>query len=178
MIDVIDAAPGRVVSTHSEQEFLSFKLGSEEYGIDIQQVQELRSYEAVTKIANTPDYIKGVVNSRGIIVPIIDLRLKFQTDTVRYDEFTVVIIINLNGKLSGIVVDSVSDVVRLQADQIQPPSAPSALDQNSDADYLLGLGTLDERMLIVVDIRKMIATNELNLALSSALMNQTQSDTN
>jgi purine-binding chemotaxis protein CheW len=169
MIDVIDAAPGRVVSTHSEQEFLSFKLGSEKYGIDIQQVQELRSYEAVTKIANTPDYIKGVVNLRGIIVPIIDLRLKFQTDTVRYDEFTVVIIINLNGKLSGIVVDSVSDVVRLQTDQIQPPSA---LDQNSDADYLLGLGTLDERMLIVVDIRKMIATNELNLALSSALMNQ------
>lgn len=175
MIDVIDAAPGRVVSTHSEQEFLSFKLGSEEYGIDIQQVQELRSYEAVTKIANTPDYIKGVVNLRGIIVPILDLRLKFQTDTVRYDEFTVVIIINLNGKLSGIVVDSVSDVVRLQADQIQPPPA---LDQNSDANYLLGLGTLDERMLIVVDIRKMIATNELNLALSSALMNQTQSDTN
>src|SRR4051812_11574072 len=93
------------------QEFLTFTLGDEEYGVDILKVQEIRSYELVTAIANSPDFIKGVINLRGVIVPIVDLRIKFNLPKVEYSEFTVVIILNLAERVIGVVVDSVSDVV-------------------------------------------------------------------
>jgi purine-binding chemotaxis protein CheW len=141
-------------------EFLSFTLGQEEYGIDIQKVQELRGYDAVTRIANAPEYIKGVVNLRGIIVPIIDMRIKFNLGTPSYDQFTVVIVLNIGGRVVGMVVDSVSDVITLGAEQIKPaPEMGSVL----DTDYLIGLGTLDERMLILVDIDRLMSSEEMGL---------------
>ena len=141
-------------------EFLSFTLGREEYGIDIQKVQELRGYEAVTHIANAPEHIKGVVNLRGIIVPIIDMRIKFNLGAPTYDQFTVVIILNIASRVMGMVVDSVSDVITLTAEQIKPaPAMGSAL----DTDYLIGLGTLDERMLILVDIDRLMSSSEVGL---------------
>ena len=141
-------------------EVVTFKLGEEEYGIDIQKVQELRGYDAVTRIANAPDYIKGVVNLRGIIVPIIDMRIKFKLGDPTYDQFTVVIVLNIGGRVVGMVVDSVSDVITLTAEQIKPaPEMGSVL----DADYLIGLGTLDERMLILVDIDKLMSSDEMGL---------------
>ena len=137
-----------------------FKLGEEEYGIDIQKVQELRGYDAVTRIANAPDYIKGVVNLRGIIVPIIDMRIKFKLGDPTYDQFTVVIVLNIGGRVVGMVVDSVSDVITLTGEQIKPaPEMGSVL----DADYLIGLGTLDERMLILVDIDRLMSSDEMGL---------------
>uniref|UniRef100_UPI000D3346A8 chemotaxis protein CheW n=1 Tax=unclassified Variovorax TaxID=663243 RepID=UPI000D3346A8 len=141
-------------------EVVTFKLGEEEYGIDIQKVQELRGYDAVTRIANAPDYIKGVVNLRGIIVPIIDMRIKFKLGDPTYDQFTVVIVLNIGGRVVGMVVDSVSDVITLTAEQIKPaPEMGSVL----DADYLIGLGTLDERMLILVDIDRLMSSDEMGL---------------
>ena len=141
-------------------EFLTFKLGQEEYGIDIQKVQELRGYDTVTRIANAPEHIKGVVNLRGIIVPIVDMRIKFNLGTPSYDQFTVVIILNLASRVMGMVVDSVSDVITLMPEQIKPaPAMGSVL----DADYLIGLGTLDERMLILVDIDKLMTSAEMGL---------------
>ena len=141
-------------------EVVTFKLGEEEYGIDIQKVQELRGYDAVTRIANAPDYIKGVVNLRGIIVPIIDMRIKFKLGDPTYDQFTVVIVLNIGGRVVGMVVDSVSDVITLSAEQIKPaPEMGSVL----DADYLIGLGTLDERMLILVDIDRLMSSDEMGL---------------
>ncbi|WP_425584149.1 chemotaxis protein CheW [Variovorax defluvii] len=141
-------------------EFLSFTLGEEEYGIDIQKVQELRGYDAVTRIANAPEFIKGVVNLRGIIVPIIDMRIKFALGQPTYDQFTVVIVLNIGGRVVGMVVDSVSDVITLNADQIKPaPEMGSAL----DTDYLIGLGTLEERMLILVDIDRLMSSEEMGL---------------
>ena len=141
-------------------EFLSFTLGREEYGIDIQKVQELRGYETVTHIANAPEHIKGVVNLRGIIVPIIDMRIKFNLGAPTYDQFTVVIILNIASRVMGMVVDSVSDVITLTAEQIKPaPAMGSAL----DTDYLIGLGTLDERMLILVDIDRLMSSSEIGL---------------
>ncbi len=141
-------------------EFLSFTLGQEEYGIDIQKVQELRGYDAVTRIANAPEHIKGVVNLRGIIVPIIDMRIKFNLGTPSYDQFTVVIILNIASRVMGMVVDSVSDVITLSPEQIKPaPAMGSVL----DTDYLIGLGTLDERMLILVDIDKLMSSDEMGL---------------
>jgi len=141
-------------------EFLAFTLGKEEYGIHILKVQELRGYEEPTRIANAPDFIKGVVNLRGIIVPIVDMRIKFNLGTPTYDQFTVVIILNIGGRVVGMVVDSVSDVITLSPDQVKPaPEMGTAL----DTDYLVGLGTVDERMLILVDIDKLMSSAEMGL---------------
>jgi len=141
-------------------EFLSFKLGSEEYGIEILKVQEIRSYEAVTHIANAPEFIKGVVNLRGIIVPIIDMRIKFNLGKAGYDQFTVVIILNVAGRVMGIVVDGVSDVINLSAEQVRPaPEFGSVI----DTEYIMGLGTVEERMLILVDIEKLMGSTDMGL---------------
>ena len=142
----------------SGHEFLAFTMGDEEYGLDILKVQEIRGYEAVTRIANAPAFFKGVMNLRGVIVPIVDMRIKFKLGTPSYDEFTIVIVLNLGGKVVGMVVDSVSDVTTLTAQQIRPaPDMAGAF----DSDYLIGLGTLDERMLILVDIDKLIGSPEI-----------------
>ncbi len=144
----------------SAHEFLAFTLGKEEYGIHILKVQELRGYEAPTRIANAPAFIKGVVNLRGIIVPIIDMRIKFNLGTPTYDQFTVVIILNIAGRVMGMVVDSVSDVITLSPEQVKPaPEMGTAL----NTDHLIGLGTIDERMLILVDIDKLMSSAELGL---------------
>lgn len=142
------------------QEFLAFTLGKEEYGIDILKVQEIRGYETVTRIANAPDFIKGVVNLRGIIVPIVDMRIKFHLGEPTYDQFTVVIILNIGGRVVGMVVDSVSDVITLSPEQIRPaPEMGTAL----NTDYLIGLGTVDQRMLILVDIDRLMSSSEMGL---------------
>ena len=144
----------------ASNEFLSFRLGGEEYGIDILKVQEIRGYDAVTRIANTPEFIKGVINLRGTIVPIIDLRIKFALGDPSYDEFTVVIILNVAGRVVGVVVDSVSDVLTLTDAQIRPaPDFSAAL----DTQYVTGLGAIDERMLILVDIERLIGSRDMGL---------------
>jgi purine-binding chemotaxis protein CheW len=144
----------------SGREFLAFTLGKEEYGIDILKVQEIRGYEAVTRIANAPEFVKGVINLRGIIVPVVDMRIKFNLGTPTYDQFTVVIILNVSGRIVGMVVDSVSNVTTLTTEQIKPPP-----DMNTtfNADYLIGLGTVDERMLILVDIDKLMLSPDMGL---------------
>ncbi|HWU98786.1 MAG TPA: chemotaxis protein CheW [Oxalicibacterium sp.] len=156
---------GRIVNTntlsHGETEVLSFRLGSEEYGIDILKVQEIRGYEAVTAMANSPDYLKGVINLRGVIVPIVDMRIKFNIGNSSYDQFTVVIILMIGEHTIGMVVDSVSDVVPLKADQIKPPPEMGSI---LAAEYLKGLGTLDERMLILLDIDKLMSSTEMGFA--------------
>ncbi|MBG6245397.1 MULTISPECIES: chemotaxis protein CheW [unclassified Symbiopectobacterium] len=142
------------------QEFLIFTLGDEEYGVDILKVQEIRGYDQVTRIANTPSFIKGVTNLRGVIVPIVDLRIKFAQQEVDYDDNTVVIVLNLGQRVVGIVVDGVSDVLSLTADQIRP--APEFAVTLS-TEYLTGLGSLGERMLILVDIEKLLSSEEMAL---------------
>jgi purine-binding chemotaxis protein CheW len=145
----------------SGKEFLSFILGSEEYGIDILKVQEIRGYEPVTRIANVPEFIKGVVNLRGTIIPILDMRIKFNLGARNYDDLTVVIIININNRVIGIVVDGVSEVIMLEEDKIKPP--PAKLGSGFNTDYLIGLGVLDERMLILIDIDKLMSSDEMGI---------------
>ncbi|MBK1703304.1 chemotaxis protein CheW [Halochromatium glycolicum] len=142
------------------QQFLVFSLGEEEYAIDILKVQEILGYENVTRIANAPDFIKGVTNLRGIIVPIVDLRIKFNLDKVEYDGQTVVIVVNVSDRIVGIVVDGVSDVMTLTPDQIKP--APE-LGVTMSADFLSGLGSLENRMLVLVDIDKLLTSKEMAL---------------
>jgi purine-binding chemotaxis protein CheW len=141
-------------------EYLAFTLGEEGYALEILKVQEIRGYDSVTKIANTPDFIKGVVNLRGKIVPIVDLRIKFHLDKVEYDEFTVVIILNLNGRVVGIVVDGVSDVMALKDEQIRDvPSLVSSIDTR----HIVGLATVEEQMFILINIEKMMNSQEMSL---------------
>jgi len=147
-------------------EYLTFVLGEEEYGLEILKVQEIRGYDAVTQIANTPEFIKGVVNLRGKIVPIVDLRIKFHLGKVQYDEFTVVIILNLNGRVVGIVVDGVSDVMALRDEQIRDvPSLVTSIDTK----YIVGLATVEAQMLILVDIEQLMSSQEMALIDSVAL---------
>jgi len=141
-------------------EYLTFTLGSEEYAIDILKVQEIRGYEQPTLIANAPSFIKGVINLRGIIVPIVDLRIKFNLGNVEYTPFTVVIILNVAGRVIGAVVDSVSDVFSLTRSQIR--QAPD-FSGTFDTKYILGLATIDSRMMIVTDIERLMTSADMEL---------------
>ena len=147
------------------REYLTFRLGGEDYGIDILRVQEIRSYEAPTRLANAPSFVKGVINLRGVIVPIIDLRLKLGCDTAEYNDFTVVIVLNVKGAEIGAVVDAVSDVVGLTASAIKP--APQFQGQ-VDSNYVTGIAKLDERMLVVMDIEALMSSDEMGLLLQVA----------
>ena len=152
--------PNMTAGQQQANEYLSLTLGREEYGVEILKVQEIRSYEKPTTIANAPVFIKGVVNLRGVIVPIVDMRIKFGLDSAEYNQFTVVIILNVAGRVVGMVVDSVSDVISLTPEQIRPaPAFGSAL----DTDYITGLGTVDQRMLILIDIEKLMTGQDMAL---------------
>jgi purine-binding chemotaxis protein CheW len=144
----------------SEREYLTFRLGNEEYGIDILKVQEIRGCDAVTAIANAPAFIKGVINLRGINDPIVDLRIKFGVGSAHYDQFTVVIILNIGKRVVGVVVDSVSDVLTLTSQQVKAaPEFATTL----NTEYITGLGTVDERMLILVDIERLMSSADMAL---------------
>lgn len=145
-------------STASGRGVLVFRLGGEEYGIDILRAQEIRGYQAPTHIAGAPEFFKGVVDLRGTIVPIIDLRVKFRFQQVRYDSFTVTIVLNIGERVIGIVVDSVSDVIELADDQVKPTPA---FNSTIDADFITGIAPLaqdgQQRMLILIDIEKLMS---------------------
>ncbi|MEH0166337.1 chemotaxis protein CheW [Roseateles microcysteis] len=146
-------------------EVLTCQLGGVSYGIELRCVQEIRSYEAPTRIANAPDFIKGFVNLRGVIVPVIDLRLSFGLPVPAYDAFTITVVLNLADRIVGVVVDSVSDVIALLPSQIKP--APDFND-TVDARYIAGIGTPDEsssdaRMLVLLDIEKLMSSAAMGL---------------
>lgn len=142
-------------------EYLTFTLGREEYAIDILKVQEIRGYEPPTAIVDAPPFLKGVINLRGAIVPIVDLRIKFHLGEPRYDRFTVVIILNLGGRVVGVVVDGVSDVVALDAESLRPPPEFAGI---ASARHILGLGTLGSRMIIVLDIEGLMRSPDMGLS--------------
>ena len=142
------------------REYLTFRLDQEEYGIDILKVQEIRGYESPTRVANAPDFIKGVINLRGTIVPIVDMRLKFQCSKAEYNTFTVVIVLNLRHRIVGIVVDSVSDVMELAPESLK--SAPD-IDSVIDSAAVVGLGSVGDRMLILLDIERLMSSPDMGL---------------
>lgn len=142
-------------------EYLTFKLGREAYGVDIQKVQSLRGYETVSRIANAPEYIKGAADLHGTVVPIVDMRIRFKLGSPRYDRFTAVLILDIASRMKGMVVDSVSDVVALSPEQILPVPEMGAM---VDTGYLTGQGALDQRMLILLDIEKLMSSHDLEPA--------------
>ena len=147
-------------AAHTAAEYLTFRLGAEEYGIDILRVQEIRSYEAPTRIANAPGFIKGVVNLRGVIVPVVDLRLKLNCATAEYNDFTVVIVLNVHGRIVGAVVDSVSDVLALNREQI---NAAPEMNTSMDTSFVTGIASVGERMLILMDIEALMSSADMGL---------------
>ena len=150
----------RTALAAGDLEILSFRLGKEEYGISILAVQEIRGYEAATRIANAPAFLKGVINLRGRIVPIVDMRIRFGLPA-QYDAFTVVIVLNIGRHVIGMVVDGVSDVSALRPEQVRPaPEMGGAI----DTEQLLGLGTVGERTLILLDIERVMAAPDMGLA--------------
>jgi purine-binding chemotaxis protein CheW len=167
-----DASPGEHDMTPIEQrdhakaaglqQFLAFQLGAEEYGIDILRVQEIRAYEKATRIPNTPDFMKGVINLRGVIVPVVDLRMKFGLETAEYNDVTVVVVLNVADRTVGVVVDSVSDVLSLAPGDIRPAPEFTASVDNA---FVRGLATLDRRMLIIADIERLMTGADMALAL-------------
>lgn len=136
------------------QQYLTFRLANEEYAVGILAVQEIRGWSPVTAIPHSPRWLLGVINLRGLVVPIVDLRLKFELERADYNEFTVVILLNVGVRVVGIVVDAVSDVITLAADQIRP--APS-LGRDANTDHIVGFGTLADRMRIILDVERLLA---------------------
>jgi len=147
--------------TGPTKEFLTFRLGEEEYGIDILRVQEIRSYEIPTRIANAPHFLKGVVNLRGVIVPVVDLRIKLGCDKVEYNDFTVVIVLNVKGRVVGVVVDSVSDVLELPEEDLKP--SPEMNSSAADNANVTGIASVGERMLILMDIQALMSSPDMGL---------------
>lgn len=161
LTNAMDPAPAAGVASQANgREFLAFKLGHEEYGIDILRVQEIRSFEVPTRIAHAPAHMLGVINLRGTIVPVVDLRLKFQLPRKPHDEFTVVIVLRIGGRTVGMVVDGVSDVISLTPEQWR--EAPT-FDATIDSEHLLAIGSIEERMLILLDIERLMRSPEMGL---------------
>ncbi len=152
-------------SEGDRQEYLTFCLGGEEYGVDILKVQEIRSYDTVTRLPEAPHYIKGVINLRGTIVPVVDMRLKLNLGNADYDKHTVMIILNVGSKVIGMVVDGVSDVMTLAASQVRPPPEFAGV---LDTRYITGLGALDDRMLILVDIDRLMSASDMEILEAAA----------
>ena len=151
-------------AAESADEYLTFALGEEEYGVEILKVQEIRGYDTVTRLPDAPDYIKGVINLRGTIVPVIDMRLKFRLAKAEYNALTVMIVLNVADRVVGMVVDSVSDVIRLEGEQIR---AVPEIGATIDRQFLTGIGTLDTRMLILLDIERLMSSAEMGLVAQS-----------
>jgi len=145
------------------RELLTFFLAGEEYGVDILRVQEIKGWDSVTNIPNTPEYIRGVINIRGSIVPIIDMRLRFNLEKKDYDATTVVIVLNVvregqSDRTMGVVVDAVSDVYNVPVDDVKAsPDFGTAV----DTEFVTGLATISEKMIIVLDIDHMLNAAEL-----------------
>ncbi|HHC72863.1 MAG TPA: purine-binding chemotaxis protein CheW [Thiotrichales bacterium] len=146
----------------AREQYLSFLLGDEEYAVDILKVQEIKGWSGVTPIPNCADYVKGVINLRGTIVPVVDLRLRFGLPASEYGPLTVVIVLRIvgggRGRIMGVVVDAVADVHNLPVEELKPPPTFGA---SVDTEYLRGLATVEERMLILLDIDRLLSSGEL-----------------
>lgn len=141
----------------SASEYLAFALGAEHYAIDIRDVQEIRGYSHVTHIANAPEHIKGIVNLRGVVVPILDLRIRFGNHSPIYNDQTIVIVLTVLDRVMGVVVDAVSDVVEISAEDIMPPPQ---LGTAALTGHIVGIASQDERTLIVLDIESVLSDND------------------
>lgn len=147
------------------EQYLTFRLDGLDYGIPIHQVQEIRGWTKVTPLPNSPRYIRGVLNLRGTIVPIIDLRLRFNLQEVPYDAITVIVVVNVGGRLAGIVVDAVSDVINLNPEERR--SAPE-FEGHANRQFVQGLTQVEDKLLVLIDVDKLVSHDTLAQAADAA----------
>src|SRR5580698_11082488 len=157
-MQAIDTVPPQVSYSAEIQQYLSFALGEEQYGIEILRVQEIKGYSGITPIPNTPSHVKGVMNLRGTVIPVVDLRSKFAMETVEYTKFTVIIVASVGEKIVGIVVDAVSDVLTVSSGNIRP--APD-FGVRAATRFITGLTTVGDHLAILLDIEKLVSSDEL-----------------
>ena len=150
----------RTSFSSDDQQFLTFNLAEEFYGVDILKVQEIKGYTNVTKIPNTPDYLKGVLNLRGTIVPIVDLRMKFGMGVTEPTSFTVVVVVNVRNRVMGFLVDAVSDVLDLNAKEIQPPPD---MGTTVDITFVAGIGNANDHLVTLLDIDRVLTNEEIKV---------------
>jgi purine-binding chemotaxis protein CheW len=153
-----DAVIGAPATAGDTRQFLTFALGEEEFGIDILKVQEIKGYSSITRVPRTPQDIRGVMNLRGTIVPIVDLRTKFQLETRAYDRFTVIIVVVVRGRAVGIVVDAVSDVLDIADGAVQ---ATPEFSNRVDTRFISGMARADEKLIILLDVDKLVGADEV-----------------
>jgi purine-binding chemotaxis protein CheW len=151
--------------TTDGSQFLTFQLGDELYGVDILRVQEIKGYTTVTKIPNTPPHIKGVLNLRGTIVPIVELRTKFGMPTIDYTMFTVIVVVVVKEKIMGLVVDAVSDVLNIDRKDIQPPPQFGA---KVDVSFLNGIGKSADKLVALLDMDRLLSNGDMQDAATAA----------
>ena len=137
----------------NEEQFLTFRLDGQEYGISILKVQEIKGWDKMTPIPNSPPYVKGVLNLRGVIVPVFDLRLRFGLPETVRDAFTVIIVVNIGGRMAGIVVDAVSDVINVSLEQ---QCAAPEYEGQQNREFIKGLAQVEDKLLILLDIDRMV----------------------
>ncbi len=153
-VETVDLQLG--FETEGDQ-YLTFALGEEQYGVQILRVQEIKGYTAMTRIPNTPDYVKGVLNLRGTIVPIVDLRMKFGMEQEEYNKKTVIIVLEVKSRIMGIIVDAVSDVINLASKDIQPaPEFGGAI----DVGFISGIGCYEDKLVAFLDIERALSVTE------------------
>jgi purine-binding chemotaxis protein CheW len=159
--DIVNESPTQPRAfTARGREYLSFELGAEQYGFDIFEVQEIRAYEQATRVANAPAFVRGLMNLRGAIVPIVDLRLRFGVGAAQYGPSTVMIVLNVAGRVVALVVDAVSDVLALEADQV---CEPSGLHPVIDNGSVVAVGRTDERTVYLLDGERLLASPDMAL---------------
>jgi len=163
-MQAIETEPSQVSYSADIQQYLSFALGEEQYGIEILRVQEIKGYSGITPIPNTPEHIRGVMNLRGTVIPVVDLRTKFRMETRAYDKFTVIIVVTVGARIIGLVVDAVSDVLDISRNDIRP--APE-LGHREDQRFISGMVHVGEHLVVLLDIATLLA--EDSLAESAAL---------
>jgi purine-binding chemotaxis protein CheW len=161
-MEQLDTLSNQISFATDGSQYLTFRLAQEEYGVEILKVQEIKGYSAITPIPNTPSYLKGVMNLRGTIVPVVDLRSKFAMDEAEYNQFTVIIVVKVGPKVMGLIVDAVSDVLNIPKTDIQPTPDFGA---EVDARYINGMAKAGDKLVVLLDIdRVMNAVDDATLA--------------
>ena len=158
MNKVAEETQKKLSGASDENQFVTFSIGEETYGVEVLRVQEIIGMTQITPVPNSVSFMKGVINLRGAVVPVVDMRVKFGMAERSYDAFTVIIIVEVKGRLIGMIVDTVSDVANIPVDTIQDTPHFTA---KIETDFIKGIGQLDSRLVIILDVERIMSADEM-----------------
>ena len=157
---------GNEIIQRDEQQLVVFDLASEAYGVDIGAVREIIGLQEITKVPRTPQFVEGVINLRGKVIPVIDLRKRFALQVAAETRDNRIVVVDIGGQDIGAVVDAVTEVLRITRDSIEPPASVITTD---DSGYLLGIGKLDDKLIILLDLQQVLSQSEQNSLVEVAM---------